>query len=437
MDGQTVLPAGTIVSGEVATVGRVGLGLWRETARLELKFNRLSTPGGTSIPISTLLREVDNSRDNVNAKGRILGLRPTSGICYRVSGYVRTALQWEIHARIAVWAIRSFIIQMPEPEIYYPPGVELTLNLQESAPADSIQAGEPLLSAADAEALNDILPRLPLRTFAPDSEKASDMTNVVLMGSREQIEAAFAAAGWTEADPATLRTRIRFLRAASSHTAYPSAPMSSLLLDDAQADLCWQKSFNDVRKRHHIRIWKQPGLWKGQEVWVGAATRDIDFAFLRSGHKLTHQIEHNVDRERDKVAYDLEFTGCGRILDWFDRPRVPAATVNATGDLMTTDGRIVVVSMQGCSPSVPQTQLAEADTLPAHGGPWQRFLRRQIISFRSDLFRTNRYYRSYEGARWVAGMFTRRRRMHASEAEALREASVYTQPVNTAAAGLP
>ena len=73
--------------------------------------------------------EVDNSRERVTLNGRIHGVRSTASLCYRVSGYIRTVLQWEFHAGLAVWAIRSFLMQLPEPEIYYPAGVELTLTL--------------------------------------------------------------------------------------------------------------------------------------------------------------------------------------------------------------------------------------------------------------------------------------------------------------------
>jgi hypothetical protein len=31
-----------------------------------------------------------------------------------VSGYVKTALQWEIHAALAEWAIRSLLMEIPE-----------------------------------------------------------------------------------------------------------------------------------------------------------------------------------------------------------------------------------------------------------------------------------------------------------------------------------
>ena len=67
--------------------------------------------------------------------------------------------------------------------------------------------------------------------------------------------------------------------------------MSSLLLNQTEPNVSWQKGLNDFAKRHHIRIWKQPGDWHGQELWIGAATRDIRFAYIRGGGRMTHKIE--------------------------------------------------------------------------------------------------------------------------------------------------
>ena len=112
--------------------------------------------------------------------------------------------------------------------------------------------------------------------------------------------------------------------------------------------MSWEKGLNDVSKRHHIRMWREDGTWRGQEMWVGAATRDIDFAYWRPGGRLSHKIEEDVDQERDKVAYDLAFTSCGNLLDWTDRPDFPRFARNATGDPIVTDGRMVVVELNDC-----------------------------------------------------------------------------------------
>jgi hypothetical protein len=39
--------------------------------------------------------------------------------------------------------------------------------------------------------------------------------------------------------------------------------------------------------------------------------------------------------------------------------------------------------------------------LPEHGNRWQRFARREILSARNELLRTNPYWRSFEAVRWI------------------------------------
>src|ERR1700722_11697350 len=129
MDGETGLPAGSTLSGRVKAVTRVGFGLRHETAGLDLEFNQVTPLEGDARPISAQVAQVDNSRERVTRDGRIQGVRSTGSLSYRVSGYIRALLQWEIHAELAEWVIRSLIMELPEPEIYYPAGVELTLSL--------------------------------------------------------------------------------------------------------------------------------------------------------------------------------------------------------------------------------------------------------------------------------------------------------------------
>src|SRR5271169_6629254 len=49
---ETILPEGSILSGSVKSVGRVGFGIVRETAALGLDFNQVTLPDGESFPIS-------------------------------------------------------------------------------------------------------------------------------------------------------------------------------------------------------------------------------------------------------------------------------------------------------------------------------------------------------------------------------------------------
>ena len=411
VDGQTVLPAGTAVLGIVKTVRRVGLGIRYETARLDFAFNHLTSGNGESIPISARVAEVDNGRERVDRIGQIHGIRSTGSLCYRVSGYIRTMLQWEVHAQFAQWAIRSLLVQLPEPEIYYPAGVELTLVLTENLFVSSytgLEQSAPPLNADERAELSRFIASMPDRTYSPGSGRPSDLTNVLVIGSRDRVLTAFSAAGWTQANPASLRRRIEWIRAVAERRGYEAGPMSPLLLRDAQPDMSWEKGLNDVSKRHHVRMWNA-GTWRGQELRIGAATRDIDFAFLRPGKKLTHRIEVNIDQERDKLAYDLAFTSCANLLDWTERPGLPRVTRNATGDSMITDTGVAVIGLNDChSPRL--TAPPDIAPVPPYGGKLQRFLRREILSARNELIRNNRYWRSYEAGHWLVNWLRRRMR---------------------------
>ena len=64
--------------------------------------------------------------------------------------------------------------------------------------------------------------------------------------------------------------------------------------------MSWQKDLNDIAKRHHVRVWKQPRTGKGARCGSGRRTRDVELAYLRPGQALTHRIAANVDEEREK-----------------------------------------------------------------------------------------------------------------------------------------
>jgi hypothetical protein len=407
VDGETVLPAGSVLSGSVRRVARVGLGIRHETAALDLEFNQVAIPGGDPVALGARVAEVDNARERVSRDGRIHGVRATDSGSYRVSGYVRTLLfRCELHAALAEWIVKAAVINLPEPEIYLPAGAELTLELTDPLfLADSVEG--PVRSAlpeAEREDLRRVVASLPSRTLAPARRRPSDLTNVALLGAHDQIATAFAAAGWSVPHPLSFRRRVQWFRAFGERHGFESAPMSSLLLNGALADMSWEKGLNDVSKRHHIRLWKQAGDWKGQELWIGAATRDVDFGFLRPGQAFTHKIATDVDQERDKVAYDLAFTGCANSLEWVGRPDTPRFAQNGTGDRMTTDTRVAVIELNACRSPRLSTESMDSAPVPKHGGKLALIARRQILSARNDVLRDNWYWRGFEATRWMVGV---------------------------------
>jgi hypothetical protein len=400
-DRDVLLPAGTILGGQVKTVRRVGLGIVHETSAIALEFNRVTLPDSTVYPISARVIEVDNARERVR-NGVISAERSTGSLSNRAAGYVRMAVVLNLHAQLGLWAVKTLMVDVPEPEIYYPAGVDLTLALNSGvtvAPREETGDLPRTLTTEEAAALDDVIAAMPERT-ANRSHHASDLINVMFIGSREQLSAAFLAAGWSQTPSATFGSHLRNIRAVMSNTGNRIAPMSTLLVDGASADMMWQKGLNDVGKRHHIRIWKRAETWNGEEIWIGAATHDVDYAFLRAGMPVTHRIAQDIDRERDKVVHDLEFESSVDLADWIERPDIDREMHNATGDLMTTDGRLAVIRLR-TRPAAQLTVEARSDTLPRHGKMMERFARREILSMRNDLLRNNSYWRSYEAIRWA------------------------------------
>jgi hypothetical protein len=411
--GELLLPAGSVLTGTVKSVRRVGLGIVHETAAMSLEFNEIILPDDETLALASKVIAVDNGRERVEKNGEIGGMRMTSSVAYRVSGYIRMALMLNIHAELAAWAIKTLVVQVPEPEIYFKPGTELSLTLKEPLPARAQREPEDApkrLGEDERMSLHEILASMPSRTTSASKGKPSDLVNLMLVGSREQITEAFKAAGWSEAAACNMHSRLAGVRAFVEGRGSASFPMSSLLLNDEEADMSWQKGFNDMSKRHHIRIWKQPQMWDGQEVWAAAATRDIDFAYMHHGSAMTHRIDGNIDQERDKIAYDLAFTSYVETLDWADRDNVPAVTRNGTGDLMNTDKRLAVLRLRDTDSPRLSTDTEEMDSIPVHGRVGQRFVRREILSMRNDIVRNNMYWRGYEGVRWIVTNVRKRNR---------------------------
>ena len=152
---------------------------------------------------------------------------------------------------------------------------------------------------------------------------------------------------------------------------------------------------------------------------MAAATRDVDFAYMRPGRYFTHEIDSRVDEEREKVVNDLTFTSCAQPLIWAVRQGTPRLTRNGTGDRIGTDTRMVVLQLNECPTPRMATESDGGEALVARGGRWQRFFRREVLVARSDVLRTNIYYRSYELSKWAVE-YVRYRRRKASETRSLQ-----------------
>ena len=156
-----------------------------------------------------------------------------------------------------------------------------------------------------------------------------DPVNLVLIGEFEKLSAAFAKAGWTEADPIGLRSSWRMVVAFVLNRSYPAAPFSTLYLFGRGQDIGFQKAIDgSPRKRHHIRFWAlsleqgeetlgTPEFWLNMDrpplgapaLWVGAGTKDTGISLTRFTFQITHRTDADADAERDFIVGELQEVG--------------------------------------------------------------------------------------------------------------------------------
>jgi hypothetical protein len=229
-------------------------------------------------------------------------------------------------------------------EILFPAGTDVQIQIVRPSMLKQKEPwpGWPKLDV-DAR-LQQLVKTAPPRTHTPN-KTPSDPTNLMFLGGRQQLIAAFNEAGWFAADDLGVKSALKTAQAVLRQSGYSSAPVSELQIAGLPPDLVFQKSLDTFAKRHHVRVWKLSQTYNGQDVWVGAATHDIATTNSRAGSKWSHRIDPHVDRERDWVETDLLFVGTGLAYADVERPNAPRKISNATGDVIVTDGKISVVQL--------------------------------------------------------------------------------------------
>ncbi len=163
-----------------------------------------------------------------------------------------------------------------------------------------------------------------------------DPVNLVLIGDFKTLRAAFAAAGWIEADPLGLKSSWGMVVAFVLNRPYPAAPFSTLYLFGRGQDIGFQKAIDgSPRKRHHVRFWalsperaeetvNTPEFWLNTDrppfnataLWIGAGTRDTGFSLTRLTFQVTHATDGDADAERDFILAELKRSGVIAEVRW-------------------------------------------------------------------------------------------------------------------------
>lgn len=178
---------------------------------------------------------------------------------------------------------------------------------------------------------------------------AGDPLNIGIIGSRDDLLMAMAAAGWSPADPVTLRTSIEIVGSVIFDREYRDAPVSPLYYQGRRQDFAFEKAVGrSADRRQHVRFWNVLSTGaEGRPVWLGSASFDVSVGFSHYTGAVTHAISPDVDAMRDELSADLAATG--RVAQVYEVTGV-GLTVNGRngeGDRYYTDGEIRFSVLEG------------------------------------------------------------------------------------------
>jgi hypothetical protein len=179
-------------------------------------------------------------------------------------------------------------------------------------------------------------------------QNLGDMVNFVIVGSKQDVQAALTAASWHVADTNNEGAVVNAILQTYDKKDYLAMPMSALFLFGRRQDFGYElaEPIAMVASRHHFRIWKAPFTWQGHEVWCGAGTHDIGFAKDKRNGSVTHKIDPAVDGERDNIGSTLQKASKAKTLTYYLPKDAVQDARNATGDGYHSDGKVLVIFLQ-------------------------------------------------------------------------------------------
>lgn len=353
-DERVAIPPGSVVTGRVTGSGIEHSGGKRHW--IGVRFDSVAVPIGDSTSdslrtdLALRIVAVDDSRESIDPIGRIAG--PP------IPSVIRSKKEWALLI-LGVFhpvgaAVLAATLEGERRERHRAIALNAGTELTAVATSGATLARWPLWSPPPAIAgginPDSIASSSPLHTQLQSGGKPGDVIAIALIGSAEQVSAAFAAAGWTPAAPMSPRSDfVTFVKAAAGK-GYSAQPMSVFVLNGRPPDRAYEKVADTFTKRHHLRMWRWPSGTKTESdstLWLVAATHDIGVMFLTGERSFTHRVDPRIDEERDKVVSDLVAANAVAAMSYVPRDAPPGgATVNAGRSPVVTDWRMAVLVLR-------------------------------------------------------------------------------------------
>jgi hypothetical protein len=204
-------------------------------------------------------------------------------------------------------------------------------------------AGLPM-ARENVSGLGEMIKMLPPRVTNGEGREG-DMLNLIFQAKEEDLQEAFAQAGWLKVEKSK---RLIFWHLLWQRGHYTKLPMDRLYVFGRAQDYSYAlpDPRSIVARRHHLRIWKTGHIEDGVPLWVAAATHDVSIHFVKHKFRLFHRIDPNVDAERDFIAGNLSEANPLIREEYVNSPERVSGAQTATGQAYYSDNRMLLLELQ-------------------------------------------------------------------------------------------
>jgi hypothetical protein len=233
---------------------------------------------------------------------------------------------------------------------------------------DNLYSNDELVHVDDEDELRALLEQLPCCVTNADGTENGDPLNLVLVGERGDILAAFTRRQWHPTEIIWSGSLWRTFRSFVAGSRYRYSPISPLYLYGRPQDVAGQKARATIHERNHYRFWLSPIRFQGEEVWVGQISRDIGVKFtLKSPTISTHAIDPDIDEARRYLVEDLVYSQAMNRLGYVKGVGAssrdePAS--NLTGDPWYSDGLRAVLFFEPRPYSLSEIEVLDWESVP-------------------------------------------------------------------------
>jgi len=320
-----------------ALVAAGELASFTASGKITLSDARQATPDGVDRGWKDLLRQFPLNQAKVGALvGRVGSIEASVPFSIGASSQVTMPTTGELYLRINTSSDLTFNGEY-----------KVKLKFEEAPKTKAMTAPAVPISSLISPAVFADIPRR-VSDVASGEGNPGDMVNFGLVGTREQVLAAFKAAGWVAVDKSVQDAIINGLLKTLSREAYTEMPMSTLYLFGRPQDMSFARAdpLLVAAERHHLRVWQTDKTIGGRPLWVGSATHDIGFEKDQRNGGVTHKIDPEIDKERDYLVHSFDAAGAFSSAAYVTpaNPLLDAKT--ATGGSFQSDGRIAVMDLK-------------------------------------------------------------------------------------------